>query len=537
MDQQGVRRQLEPEEGSAPSAPLDGASHHSSKPENENQFLLIFETMNLAAFISDPQANILFCNGFLTRLVGMDKERLIGRSWIDLLVVPQERGRAGELFNRILEGRSSAVEITLPLSNPFGIQRNVIWTPIHLQPLSDEPPSVAFIGRDVTGELDLETHLRRIQKWELIGDLAGGLAHDFNNILGAIVGYSELAQRHISDPYQLERCLTQVSAAAERARTLVDQLMSISSRREQQKSVLEMHLPINDAIKLVRNSCPSSIEIKTALDVRSGKVYADPSQIHQLVMNLCTNAVRAMGNQQGVLEVSLTSVEVDHEKATAIPGLKSGPYLELIVRDNGCGMDSETIRKVFNPYFTTKEGEEGAGLGLAIVQKIVQNHDGAIQVTSVPGQGSIFSVFFPRYLEITSSSRLSKTSDIQPGDERILFVDDEPQLLEAYKSLLKSLGYGVTACSDSTEAAQLFWLRPHEYDLIVTDQTMPKMSGIALAKKIHAIRQDIPIILCTGNYDYIDTEKMREAGICHLLSKPLFLKDLSISIRAALEKA
>jgi PAS domain S-box-containing protein len=391
----------------------------------------------------------------------------------------------------------------------------------------------AILQRDITNEMKLEKQLRQAQKMEAIGTLAGGIAHDFNNILSAIVGYTQLAASVIPQGSPTSQYLKQVLTAANRATDLVKQILTFSRQTELEQKPIRISSILKEALKLLRPSLPSTIEIRQQIHSPIDPILADPSQIHQILMNLCTNAAHAMREKGGVLSVALTMVELDTATASRHEGVKPGPYVRLTVSDTGYGMDAVTMERIFDPFFTTKGLEGGTGMGLSVVHGIVKNHGGMITVFSEPGVGTTFNVFFPR-IETRIEEEIAVPLPLPTGKERILFVDDEEMLVTVAQQLLTRMGYEVTAITSSTDALHLFKDQPDRFDLVITDQTMPKMTGTQLAKELLAIRPDLPIILSTGFSEMITPDRAKAAGIREFVLKPVTQRDLAECIRRVL---
>ncbi len=385
-------------------------------------------------------------------------------------------------------------------------------------------------------QLLLEARLRQSQKMEAIGTLAGGIAHDFNNILSIIFGYTELAILE-EDPEKRGQDLEQVRMGAERAKELVTQILTFSRRTElATKQPLQVAVVIKEALRMLRSSIPTTIEIRQEI-ASDGTVLADPTQIHQLIMNLCTNAYQAMRETGGSLAVSLVEIEIRQEDE-GYGVLVPGRYLKLVVSDTGCGISHEIQEKIFEPYFTTKATGEGTGLGLAVVLGIVRGHNGHITVYSEPGKGATFHVYLP-LVEATAAVALPAqevVEDLTGKGERLLFVDDEALIREFADRLFALHGYQVTSFSNGVQALEEFQSHPDQFDLVITDMTMPYMTGAELAQKILGIRPDMPVILCTGQSELINREKALAMGICGYLNKPVLKHDFLSAIRRALEK-
>jgi signal transduction histidine kinase len=379
----------------------------------------------------------------------------------------------------------------------------------------------------------LEGKLRQAQKLEAIGTLAGGIAHDFNNILSPILGYTEMALSDTPQFSPMRHGLEQILAAAIRARDLVKQILIFGRfGREQERMPLEMGSIVKEALKLLRASLPSSIEVRQ--NIGTGVAMADATQIHQVMMNLCTNSAHAM-NGRGTLDVGLSRVNLN-ENALADPALsclKAGPYLKLCISDTGIGMNAATLERIFDPYFTTKEVGKGSGLGLAVVHGIVKRHEGAVTVKSEEGKGTMFNIYIPE-TEASAGPIVDKGEVLPVGTERILFVDDEQVLVELGTEILMRLGYGVTSITDSAHALEMFRSRPGEFDLVITDYTMPKLTGAELCEELHRIRPEIPIILCTGFSEKMTEATAADLGV-ELIMKPFSLKQLAELVRIALD--
>ncbi len=394
--------------------------------------------------------------------------------------------------------------------------------------------SLSRIEEAEAERISLLQHLQRSQKMEALGTLAGGIAHDFNNILGAIIGYAELALLHIPDETKLRENIRMVLTAGERAKELVKQILAFSRQSEEERKPIQIAYTVKEVLKFMRASLPSTIEIRMNIASNSGLVLADPVQIHQVLMNLCTNAHHAMREKGGVLDVQLTSVDLGQEYAAVHPGLKPGPYVKISVKDTGHGMDEATMMKIFDPYFTTKEKGVGTGLGLALVHSIVQKHGGAVTVASEPGKGSAFDLYFPVIRkETVPKGRVPE--EMPTGQERILLVDDDQVLLEVGKKMLEHLGYSVESVTGSMDALALFTADPLRYDLVVTDMTMPTMTGDKLAVELMRIREDIPIVLCTGYSERIIAESARAIGIKAFVMKPILIGELARTVRDVLD--
>ena len=372
------------------------------------------------------------------------------------------------------------------------------------------------IHRDITREVKLEAELHQARKMEAIGLLAGGIAHDFNNILAAIMGFTELSLFKIPEDNPVRGNLEQVLKAASRASEVVKQILTFTRQGVQERKPVRIAPIVLEALKLLRSSLPSTIEIRQEIEVMPGEdvVLADPGQIHQVLMNLGTNAGHAMRTKGGTLSVKL-SVITDASQLSVHPDLKAGPHVCITVSDTGHGMDSAVLERIFDPYFTTKGPGEGTGLGLSVVQGIVKNHNGAITVSSEPGQGTTFSVFLP-VLENVDAADAKALQAPPTGSERILLVDDEEALVDLGKEILETLGYQVTATTSSLDALEIFRAQPYAFDLVITDMTMPSLTGRELAKKIIALRSDTPIILSTGFSDLVTKNKPRRQESANL---------------------
>ena len=407
---------------------------------------------------------------------------------------------------------------------------------VHLQFVAFEsmPVFVAII-LDITEKQRMEDQLKQAQKMEAIGTLAGGIAHDFNNILSAVIGYTELSLTEAEKETSLYNNLQEVLRAGQRAKDLVKQILAFSRQADQELKLVQLKLIVKEALKFLRASLPTTIKIHQ--DIQSDSlVMADPTQIYQVLMNLCTNAGHAMGGKGGVLEVKLADIKVETDFKAKHPELKPGSYLELTVSDTGHGMPAHILDRIFDPFFTTKETGEGTGMGLSMVHGIVGSYEGAITACSEPGEGSTFKVYLPvveRQLEL----QIQVEEPIAIGTERILFVDDEPALVNIGKQMLESLGYTVTTRTSSIEALKLFKANPDRFDLVITDMAMPNMPGDILSAELIKVRLDVPVILCTGYSSKISDETAMEIGVKAFAYKPIARHDLAKSVRRVIDEA
>ncbi|MGD8241931.1 MAG: response regulator [Desulfobacterales bacterium] len=381
----------------------------------------------------------------------------------------------------------------------------------------------------------MEDKLLQAQKMEAIGTLAGGIAHDFNNILGAIIGYTEISIDDLREDASVRPNLEQVLQAGNRARDLVKQILAFSRKSNTDHELTNLVPITKEVLKLLRASLPSTIEIQSRVPADISMIMADPIQMHQVIMNLCTNAAHAMEAGGGRLDVELAEVEISAEECRRFPEVGSGNYVQLIVRDNGHGIDPTIVDRIFDPYFTTKEIDKGTGMGLAVVHGIVTSQKGCIRVRSQIDQGAEFEILFPAAQKQVAGECRFDTPPIR-GNERVLFVDDEPALAQLGKSMLERLGYEVRACTSSIEALEAFHLDPGRFDILVTDLTMPDMTGIHLAQKLRALRHHLPVVVCTGYSEQMTPEYARSLGINGYLYKPLVLSALSLEVRAALDE-
>jgi len=491
------------------------------------QFAAIIDNFADILYISDPQT-------YEVLLVNKSLEKALGRNPI------------GGLCYLEFQGRSSPCEfctndIILNDKKPY------VWE--HYNPLLSKDllltdqiirwpdgREVRYeIGIDITERKRMEKELRQSQKMEALGTLAGGIAHDFNNILMPITLNTELVLRSTGQSNRTSENLGYVLEAAQRGRELVKQIITFSRRREQKREPIGIAPVITEVLKLLKASLPATITIRENIDDDPSQVVlSDPTQIHQVLMNLCTNAAHAMREDGGVLEVSLVSVNIDQGAVSSHADLEPGPYLRLTVSDTGEGMDREIMERIFDPFFTTKDRSEGTGMGLAVVHGIVKNHGGAITVYSEVGKGATFNVFLPRIKGGIEREAISPM-DIPTGKERILLVDDEAPVLRSERTMLESLGYKVIAISKSDDALKLFLAQPQEFDLVITDQTMPIMTGSEMSRELLRIRSDIPIILCTGFSEVIDEDKARAEGIREFVMKPFTTKEMAETIRRVLD--
>jgi PAS domain S-box-containing protein len=485
-----------------------------------------------AVVMMDKTRVISWVNPAFERIFGYKNGEVIGRPPDSLLLEPPADGEniwsgveSGQVWTgltraRKKDGDACTVEIVLTT----------------IKDASNQVINYLAMVRDVTREKQLEEQLGQVHKMEAIGTLAGGIAHDFNNILSSIIGYTELARRAIDPHGHPHQDLDQVMKAARRAKDLVQQILTFSRRGEQEWHVLSLTPLIKETMAFLRSTLPSSITMQTHFNTDNDTVRCDPTRMQQVLMNLCTNAAQAMKDRSGIMDISLDRVFLDDTTSPPVSNLDHGHYLRLCVSDTGHGMSSEIMARVFDPFFTTKGRGEGTGMGLAVVHGIVRSHGGTVTVESHPDEGSTFCVYLPRHDgTAVATARDDQSPMVSGGGERILLVDDEPMLIELWQRSLYRIGYLVTAFESSAQALVIFQNNPADFDLLITDQTMPEMSGISLAEKIRAIRADLPIMLCTGAPDERLMDAVRALNIQALLKKPFTISKLATAVRHILD--
>ena len=405
-------------------------------------------------------------------------------------------------------------------------------------PVFDEQGKLEYIthvAKDVSDLKKLEKELFQAQKMEAVGTLAGGIAHDFNNILSAIIGYSEIIKNEVPADSTIGHDIREVIGSGNRAANLVKQILTFSRKADSEKQPLRPHLIVQEALKMLRATLPTTISIKQNIDPDCGVVLADPTNIHQITVNLCTNALHAMTDEKGTLSVSLQRQELSTAELMGRT-LPPGPFVVLSVSDTGCGMDKATLDRIFDPYFTTKEIGKGTGLGLAVIHGIVQDAQGFIEVKSSPGEGSSFDVYLPVFQEKTFTAPEPDQPVLpQRGTEHILVVDDEPFLVRVTQRQLEDLGYRVTATNKSQDALEMIHTTPEQFDLLITDQTMPGLTGDELALAAMKIKPDLPVILCTGHSHLVSEKKALKLGIKRYITKPIAADELSSAVRSVLD--
>ena len=478
--------------------------------------------------ILSPEGVVIYVNDAYEKISGFDKSHMIGKSIRDMNL----RGHLDnweEVWKQVQKSTPWKGYITERKADG-----NLIETEATISPIIDSSGNISNIvsvQRDVTHELELERQVRQSRKMEAIGTLAGGIAHDFNNILGAIIGYSEMSLDNVPIGSYIHNNLKQILKASNRAANLVSQILAFSRAKKQEKQPVQLTLLIRETLKMLRSTIPSSIEIRQKHENPQAHILSDPTQMHQVIMNLCTNAAQALGIDGGVLEIytgTLKLPEGGRQSHIVSHELKNGEYFHLQVIDNGTGMEPWVLERVFDPFFTTKQVGEGTGLGLSMVHGIIKEHGGNIQVQSSPGEGTRVDILLPMVAE-KDQIQQREMHAVAQGKGKILIVDDEESLVQIQEEMLINLGYEVTAHTSSTEALETFKQSP-DFDLLITDQTMPMMTGLKLTEEILQIKPGLPVILCTGFSESVNEEEIEKKGIKKLIFKPLRRRDLAMTI-------
>lgn len=495
--------------------------------ESEGKTRALLNAIDDMAVLLDTDGTVLDSNAITLQRLGKSADELVGKCIYDFFPLPQAEPIRNAVSEVIKTGKPFRMELE---------QERRIYDS-HVYPICDAQGKVIQVGvisSDITERRNMEVQLRQTHKMEAIGTLAGGIAHDFNNILGIILGYTELVMDDVPEWNPARQNLEEIRIAGIRARDVVRQLLSFARKTDQERKPTIINSIIIEVLKLLRSSIPASIEIRHNLTKGSAIILADPTQLNQVMINLLTNAAYAMEKDGGILEINMESVNLT-ESTAQFHDLSPGPYVKLSVSDTGSGIGPEIKDRIFDPYFTTKEVGEGSGMGLAVVHGIIMNHKGAISVDSELGKGTTFTIFLPT----SKREPVPETTideELPTGQERILYVDDEESIVKIGSQRLKRLGYKVESSTSPIEALDLFRSKPDQFDLVITDLTMPKMTGDKLVKAILDIRPGLPIILCTGFSDKINSEKVRKIGATVYLEKPYDKRDLSRAVRRGLDE-
>ncbi len=537
----------------------------------DSSYKTFVETMSEGALTITPDGTILHCNKQFAVFSGRRLNKLIGESLYRMVEPAGEwelesllrschpEGCKGEFLLKTPKGTSVPIHISArpimlesevfcvvvtDMSVQNGMQymlqeeikRRIVAEEELRASHADLEDAYKKLVKETQDKQALEERLRQAQKMESLGTLTGGIAHDFNNILAAVLGFAEMSLDDAPRPSQQERNLKHIITSCFRGRDLIQQMLAFSRKTDALRKSLSLSPLISETIKFLRASLPSSIELVLSKKAGIDTVNVNPAEIQQIIMNLCTNSAQAMPEAQGTIEVILSNSDVRSPTAHQ-PELVPGTYFTITVRDTGRGMEPAVMRRIFEPFYTTKEIGKGTGMGLAVVYGIVTGLNGDISVESTPGEGASFRVMLP-VVETKSRENISPAGEVPRGNgERILFIDDDELLAELARGMLERLGYEVKAMTDSKEALELFSRNPSEFDLVFTDQTMPKITGLKLAQEILKMRPDMPILLYTGHSDVVSFEAIERIGIKGSLMKPLAKQEAARAIRRVLDEA
>ncbi len=513
-------------------------SLEESQRNGHQQWKSTFDTLKDPIIILDKEHEVVNANDAAYELLSIDQEDILGRKCYQLFVGSLSPCTDCPLQTVKLTGKRHEMELERPF---LGKTLRVSCAPVF-----HETELIGYIHSaiDISHQRSLEKQLVQAQKMEAIATLAGGIAHDFNNILGAILGNADLLLYRLPDSFsettsgsnqlsveEIEEHLAAIKKASLRAKELVSQILAFSRQTTTRSREVIIIPVIKEVVKLLQSSLPATIELHADLAPDIGYICADITQVHQILMNLCTNAVDALENQHGRIEISLYETRITPQGNKSSSDLKNGDYVVLSVRDNGIGMTDEIMERMYEPFFTTREVGEGTGMGLAVLHGIVTAHNAVIDVRSEPGKGSVFEVYFPTVKVRENSNEKYQVTSLPTGSETIIFADDEEDIVKMHTRMLEYLGYNVITAAGGKQVLSYLENHLQEVDLIITDQTMPKMTGFELAEKIHAMRKDLPVILCSGYSETLSSKTTQQLEINKFLAKPIKMKDLAVTIR------
>lgn len=506
---------------------------------SEKRLRTLFQTVPDLIWLKSQDGVYLSCNPVFERLFGVQEADIKGKIDYDFI----DKGLADSFRSHAEQALALGKPVTKEYQLISQFDRSRVLVEATKTPMVDSEGTVVGVlgvGRDITDRKQVEeekhhlqTQLQQAQKMEAVGTLAGGIAHDFNNILSAVLGYSEMARYKSADGSTVANYLDQVILACGRAKDLINQILTFSRQKKTDIQSINPALVIKEVVKMLRSSIPATIEIDQDIDSHVGFIRSDPTDLHQIVMNLCTNAFHAMEDTGGHLTVILRKQEVLSGFDPDRENDSSQRFIELIVRDTGTGIPPDIQKNIFDPYFTTKDTGKGTGMGLAIVHGMVKRVGGEIVCNSSPGNGTEFKLSFPE-VKRKAVAAMVLDKQVAKGAEHILFVDDEEMLTDMAGAMLVEMGYQVTKTTSSLEALRLFEMDPFTFDLLITDQTMPQMTGLELAERMLQIRSDLPIILCTGYSTQVSEERAKSSGIKGFALKPLTRKEISSLVRKVL---
>ncbi|WP_022665724.1 response regulator [Desulfospira joergensenii] len=511
----------------------ENEGHIKALEESESRFRILFNSSHQAIALIEKDTGIFVdANARLCEMSKYDKNEIIGKNAEEFGFFFEDEGtRLTDRLNQLDQVKEEEADLRVK-GGPV-IRILVFAVPIRIK--ARDFFLIEFY--DITEKKRLESQLKQSLKMESIGTLAGGIAHDFNNILGIILGNAELALEELEAAHPACESLESVKTASLRAAEIVSQLLNFSRGSEQELGVIDVAPVINETLDFLRSSIPSTVQIQRQIQRSELPVVADPVQIKQIIMNVSINAYQSMKDSKGTIDARAGITDVDFATARANKDLKPGRHVQIEIADDGSGIPPESMDRIFDPYFTTKEFGKGSGMGLTVVLGIIKTHQGAIMVDSKPGKGTRVSIYLPlAAASLPDSKLISEPDNLFHGSGTILFVDDDRKIVEIFDKMLTRIGYRVKAYTDPLEALAAFKSDPGFFDLVITDMTMPKMTGADLTEILKAERNDIPIIICTGHSDLMDENKAKDIGVAAFIMKPVVFKEMSHRIRQVLEK-